>query len=131
MYSNILCSPSPGSFQLENIASFRNENFVFTLAVKLLNSLCNFSADNKLFALDRSAVFGQVLYLKCFNSYNSSAYFNKGSFYVMFYFFVTIFSLPIVTLASWGPTSLHIMCSYVLTYAALFGFFILLIVLTQ
>ena len=110
------------------------EKLIFSTDIddlRMVNSLCNFSADNKLFALDKSAVFGQVLYLNCFNSYNSTAYFNKGSFYVMFYFFVTIFSLPIVTLASWGPNSLHIMCSYVLTYAALFGFFILLIVLTQ
>ncbi len=112
-----------------------NDELVFSTdldELRKLNATCAFSTNKDgVYKIERSAIFGQVLYIYCFSNYREISFFNKGSFYVMLYFFLILFSLPLITLVSWGPNSLHIVSSYLFTYAALFGFFILLIVLSQ
>ena len=112
-----------------------NDELVFSTdldELRKLNATCAFSTNKDgVYKIERSAIFGQVLHIYCFSNYKEISFFNKGSFYVMLYFFLILFSLPLITLVSWGPNSLHIVSSYLFTYAALFGFFILLIVLSQ
>ena len=110
------------------------EEFVFETGIdqlRRINSIHQISNKNNKFNFYRTKIFNQLLTINCLNGQQVVLFYNKGSFFEMIFLFVFIFSLPLVTLISWGPNPIHILSSYLVTYLAIFGFFILLIVLSQ
>ena len=111
------------------------EEFVFKIdsdKLRKINRINQISKkDNKKYVFSRTIIFNQLITLNCFNGQQVVLFYNKGSFFQLIFLFVFIFSLPLVTLISWGPNPIHILSSYLVTYLVIFGFFILLIVLSQ
>tara|TARA_B110000438_G_C15722135_1_gene610310 strand:+ start:282 stop:1139 length:858 start_codon:yes stop_codon:yes gene_type:complete len=111
-----------------------HEEFVFKTDIdqlRQINKIIENSNKNNKFNFYRTNIFNQLLTINCFSGDQVVLFYNKGSFFEMIFLFVFIFSLPIITLISWGPNTIHILSSYLVTYLAIFGFFILLIVLFQ
>jgi curved DNA-binding protein CbpA len=119
----------------KNLNSFEiNQEFVFKTDLedlRKINRSCQLSNNNNNFNFHQTNIFNQLLTINCFSGVNEVSFFNKGSFFQMIYLFIFIFSLPLITLISWGPNTVHILSSYLFTYLAIFGFFILIIVLIQ
>ena len=123
----------------ENINDPSNK-VVFTTDIEELRKISMFhpiSSNYKhTYLFYKSKIFRQLLTINCRVSNKKSTikevlFYNKGTFFQMIFLFVVLFSLPLITLISWGPNSIHIFSSYLLTYLSLFGFFILIIVLFQ
>ncbi len=119
----------------KNLNSFDfPQEFVFKTDLedlRKINRSCELSNKIINFRFHETKIFKQLLTINCFGAANEVSFFNKGSFFQMIYLFVFIFSLPLVTLFSRGPNTVHILSSYLFTYIAIFGFFILIIVLFQ
>lgn len=115
--------------------SKNNEQFVFKAGTDQIRKINNINPisnkDNKKFFFNKSIIFNQLLTINCFNGDKDIFFYNKGTFFQMIFLFVFIFYLPLITLISWGPNPIHIISSYLFTCLAFFGFFILIIVLTQ
>jgi hypothetical protein len=77
-------------------------------------SSLNISGAN-IFYCESTPIFNQKIYLSYKQGNKFIRFFNQSSFYKAFYVYLFLLLLPVITIISKGPNSLHIFFSYIVT----------------
>lgn len=108
---------------------FQTEKMVLNLFTINSNSKINFGdfsvdpldvsilndSHRKSFYCESTPIFNQHIYLSFEKSNEYVRFFNHSSFYKAFYIYLFLLLLPVITILSKGPNSLHIFFSYVVS----------------